>query len=63
MNANASGSVCLSREVYSSDNKLRRFCEQRGLHYAVAISSQACLFLNGQRKRGDEHTGQLKPQA
>lgn len=41
------------------DHKFRRFCEDRGLRYVVAISSQARL----QRLRVDEHTGQMKPQA
>ncbi|MBL6705023.1 MAG: IS701 family transposase [Planctomycetaceae bacterium] len=47
-------------EVYGSDYKFRRFCEDRGLHYVVAISKQTRLFLNGQRKRVDEHTGEMK---
>lgn len=50
-------------EVYGSDHKFRRFCEDRGLNYVVAISSQARLFLNGQRQRVDEHAGQMKPRA
>jgi SRSO17 transposase len=50
-------------EVYGSDHKFRRFCEDRGLHYVVAISKQTRLFLNGQRKRVDEHTGEMKSRA
>ena len=50
-------------EVYGLDHKFRRFCEDHGLHYVVAISSRTRLFLNGQRTRVDAHTGQLKPSA
>ncbi len=42
-------------EVYGSDYKFRRFCEDQGLGYVVAISSQTHLFLNGQRTRVSEH--------
>ena len=42
-------------EVYGSDYKFRRFCEDRGLGYVVAISSNTHLFLNGRRTRVDEH--------
>jgi SRSO17 transposase len=50
-------------EVYGSDYKFRRFCEDRGLHYVVATSKQTRLFLNGSRLRIDEHTGEIKPGA
>jgi SRSO17 transposase len=46
-------------EVYGSDYKFRRFCEDRGLGYVVAVSSQAHLFLNGRRTRVDEHAKQF----
>ena len=42
-------------EVYGSDSKFRRFCEDRGLGYVVAISSNTHLFLGGRRARVDEH--------
>jgi SRSO17 transposase len=42
-------------EVYGSDYKFRRFCEERGLGYVVAISSNTHLFLGGRRTRVDEH--------
>jgi len=46
-------------EVYGSDSKFRRFCEERGLGYVVAISSQAHLFLDGLRCRVSEHVQQF----
>jgi len=46
-------------EVYGSDSKFRRFCEERGLGYVVAISSQSHLFLNGLRCRVSEHVQQF----
>ncbi len=42
-------------EVYGSDYKFRHFCEDCGLGYVVAISSNTHLFLNGRRTRVDEH--------
>lgn len=42
-------------EVYGSDYKFRRFCEERGLGYVVAISSNTHLFLGGRRTRVDQH--------
>ena len=50
-------------EVYGSDYRFRQFCEDRGLGYVVAISSQARLFLNGRRTRVDEHVGQIPKRA
>ena len=50
-------------EVYGSDYRFRPFCEDRGLGYVVAISSQARLFLNGRRTRVDEHVGQIPKRA
>jgi SRSO17 transposase len=46
-------------EVYGSDSKFRCFCEESGLGYVVAISSQAHLFLNGLRCRVSEHVQQF----
>ena len=46
-------------EVYGSDSKFRRFCEDRGLGYVVAISSNTHLFLRGRRTRVDEHVQQM----
>ena len=46
-----------------SDYRFRQFCEDRGLGYVVAISSQARLFLNGRRTRVDEHVGQIPKRA
>lgn len=42
-------------EVYGSDHAFRRLCEERGLGYVVAVSSQAHLFLKGKRVRVDQH--------
>ena len=46
-------------EVYGSDSKFRCFCEESGLGYVVAISSQAHLFLTGLRCRVSEHVQQF----
>ena len=46
-------------EVYGSDYKFRRFCEDRGLGYVVAISSNTHLFLGGRRTRVDDHVQQM----
>lgn len=50
-------------EVYGSDYQFRGFCEDRGLGYVVAISSQTHLFLNGRRTRVDAHAGQIPKRA
>ncbi|AMV18034.1 IS701 family transposase [Planctomyces sp. SH-PL14] len=42
-------------EVSGSDHALRRLCEERGLGYVVAVSSQIHLFLKGKRVRVDQH--------
>lgn len=47
-------------EVYGSDYKFRHLCENKGLGYAVAISSGAHLFWNGQRMKVSEHVAQFK---
>ena len=48
-------------EVYGSDYRFRRFCEDCGLSDVMAISSQTHLFLNGQRTRVDEYAKQIPP--
>lgn len=42
-------------EVYGSDYKFRRCCEQLGLGDVVAVSSATHLFLNGRRTKVSEH--------
>ena len=42
-------------EVYGSDYKFRRCCEQLRLGYVVAISSATHLVLNGRRTKVSEH--------
>lgn len=59
LDAGAPASWLTADEVYGSDHKLRCFCEDRGLGYVVAISSQTQLFLNGRRTRVDEHVKQM----
>ena len=50
-------------EVYGSDRQFRRFCEDRGLGYVVAISSQTHLLLKGQRTRVDQHAERISKRA
>lgn len=50
-------------EVYGSDSQFRRFCENRGLGYVVAIASQTHLFLNGRRTRVDQHAEHIPGRA
>ena len=42
-------------EVYGSDYHFRRFCEEKGLHYVVAVSSAAHLHLNSCRQSVGNH--------
>lgn len=42
-------------EVYGSDSRFRRFCEERPIHYVVAISSATHLYLDGQRRAVGTH--------
>lgn len=42
-------------EVYGSDYQFRRFCEEKRLHYVVAVSSAAHLYLDGRRQAVGKH--------
>jgi len=46
----------LADEVYGSDGKFRRFLENRGQPYVVAVTAQQRLWVNFQQKRVDEIT-------
>lgn len=50
-------------EVYGSDYRFRRCCEQLGLGYVVAVSSATHLFLNGHRTKVSEHLVRLPEDA
>ncbi len=50
-------------EVYGSDYRFRRCCEQLGLGYVVAISSSTHLYLNGRRTKVSDHFSQVPEDA
>ncbi len=50
-------------EVYGSDYRFRRCCEQLGLCYVVAVSSATHLFLNGRRTKVSEHLSEIPAEA
>jgi len=49
----------LADEVYGSDSKFRRFLEERGQAYVVAVSSQQRLWVAFRQKRLDEFVQEL----
>ena len=50
-------------EAYGSDSQFRRFCEERGLGYVLAVSRQTPLFLVGRGRRVDQPLAELPRQA
>jgi SRSO17 transposase len=50
-------------EVYGSDYNFRRFCEEKGLNYVVAISSTTHLVLGLQRQAVQKHLAEIPASA
>jgi len=50
-------------EAYGSDYKFRRFCEEKRLHYVVAISSATHLYFDGKRRAVGKHLVDVPEQA
>jgi SRSO17 transposase len=53
----------LADEVYGSDGKFRRFLEQRGQPFVVAVSSRQSLWMNLAQQRVDEIAADISSQS
>ena len=63
MSAGISAKWVAADEVYGSDYRFRRCCEQLRLGYVVAVSSATHLFLNGRHTRVSEHLARVPEEA
>lgn len=63
MSADIPAKWVAAEEVYGSDYRFRRCCEQLGLGYVVAVSSSIHMFLNGRRTKVSEHLSKVPAEA
>jgi SRSO17 transposase len=61
--AGAEADWVLADEVYGSDGKFRRFLEERGQPYVLAVTSQQRLWVGFEQKRVDQIADSAPPEA